>query len=266
MTTLSLILAIALGAEPFRFEPLPDNVPLPIPIVTPPSDQAGNARQEVHAPADPRPKIFVHTVHRKGLNASRLPPLCQPCETFAEWWLANCDTYPLNVEPVEYESFDALPQWVREKGVPLVQFPSKKQPTGWACSTWEPAKIVRLFDEANPAAPLTGASPFDQVHKFTGPGGKFTFTPDAPINTALDDRTSLRFQSIQGRYTVRDGKVELKLEPPLPTGEYRKWLRFGFQITGGGGPENVTATTADVRIDTNRGPQRITVTMEPQKP
>lgn len=134
--------------------------------------------------------------------------------------------------------------------------------------------FLATFDRMNPGARLkvaasrgaVGSSPFGQIEKFTGAGGRFSFVPDKPIAASLDDRTSIAFPSIQGRYAVRDGKVELKLDPPLPTGNYRKWLNFGFQITGAGGPENVTSTTADIRIDTNRGAQRVTIQMEPVKP
>jgi hypothetical protein len=291
-----LAVSVSPAGEPFRVEPRPLAVPLPDEPTTPGTtpandstpDSAGNAatgdakpngppgaQDERHAPADPRPKVYVHTVHRKDRF---LPSLCKPCDDFDEWWLANCDSSPFNIIPVEYESFDALPQWVREKGVPLVQRQSEATPTGWACEGWSgPEALERNWNAANPGArlrllasrgagvPLTSASPFDQVQKFTGAGGSFTFKPDQPINAALDDRTSIKYPSIQGRYAVANGVVTLKLDAPLPVGNYRKWLNFGFQITGGSGPENVTATTADVVIQTNRGPQKVTIQMEPQK-
>lgn len=127
------------------------------------------------------------------------------------------------------------------------------------------ARLKATASRATGGSPITSSSPFDQIQKFAGPSGSFVFRPDSPIAAQLDDRTSIRYPSIQGRYTVRDGFVEMKLEPPLPSGEYRKWLRFGFQIQGAAGPENLTATAADIRIDTNRGPQRVTIQMEPEK-
>lgn len=266
MTTIVLLIGLLVGGEPFRFEPRPETVPLPEPRD---AESAGNAAVDSieptdtevpHAPSDPRPICYVHSVKK----------LCKPCEEFAEWWLQNCDQFELNVIPVEYESFNALPQWVRERGVPLAHYESEKQATGWASATWNASTIVATWRAANPgrglpAAPMAGASPFDQIAKFTGSSGSFTFRPNSPISASLDDRTSLRYPSIQGRYTVENGVVTLKLDPPLPTGEYRKFMRFGFQITGGAGPENVTPKSMDVRIDTNRGPQRVTIQMEPQK-
>lgn len=281
MTTIGLLILLLIGGEePFRFEaapiePRPQSVPLPEPEkakeqTEPPADSAGNAatgpqspgaHDGRHAPADPRPVVKVYTVR---------PQLCKPCEQYEEWWLANCDTARFNFELVEHENFDKLPQWVREAGVPLLHFDG--QGRKWCCpwrgiesftGTWRRVNPGVTLAAATPK--LTSASPFDQIAKFTGPGGRFTFQPDAPVSLSLDDRTSLRYPSIQGRYTVENGVVTLKLDPPLPVGNYRKFLNFGFTITGAAGPENVTATTADVRIDTNRGPQRVTIQMEPVK-
>lgn len=266
----AILLLSLLTNDPFRFEPVPmDPAKLPAPVEIPeaPADQAGNAATErppsadsdvLHAPADPRPVVFLYTsphcsagdqmraaIRRGDFEAAGLDVQ----EKSAPDWYTLCPTFHWQ------SSAGGWVKYPRDEG-------SFRGVNG----------LLTAFDLANPGARLkatasraTGAGPFDQIAKFTGPGGSFTFKPDTPIAASLDDRTSIRFPSIQGRYTVRDGKVELKLEPPLPTGEYRKWLRFGFQITGGGGPENVTPKTMDVRIDTNRGPQRITVTMEPQK-
>ena len=262
----ALLLLVVLGGEPFRFEPRPETVPLPSPPDA--AESAGNAAADVtpadievlHAPADLRPLCYVHTVKR----------LCKPCDEFGDWWLVNCDEFPLNVVPVEYESFEALPQWVRERGVPLAHYESERQPTGWASATWNEKTILATWKAANPgrsltAAAMTGASPFDQIQKFTGAGGSFTFQPDQPIAASLDDRTSIRYPSIQGRYAVENGVVTIKLEPPLPVGNYRKFLNFGFTINGARGPENVTAQSADITIQTNRGDQKMKIEMEPKK-
>lgn len=272
MNAIALLLMALAANDPFRFEPTNLPKPVELPTEETPADQTGNAatgassrrEQEVlHAPADPRPVVYLYTSAH--------------CSAGDQMRAANArgEFVGLNVverEPPEWYTLCPTFHWNGPDGRAWLYPRDGGKFTGVK-------GMLDSYDRTNPGArfkavasrgaekpsQLTSASPFDQIQKFTGTGGKFTFVPDSPINASLDDRTSLKFSSIQGRYTVSNGIVTLKLDPPLPVGEYRKWLRFGFQITGAAGPENVTATTADVTIQTNRGNQKVTIQMEPAK-
>lgn len=277
MTTISLLILLLLGAEPFRFDkpldPRPETVPLPSP--TPEQvKEYGPELPPQAAPQDENPTVpqdaETSAAGARPVIRKHSTPGCRPC--------LQLDKRIADGELAEFEFVDAPPEtWMQF--VPTLTFEGADGKTyrfdWWSENSRDaPAEFRAAWRRRNPAVALPplaygagtgGASPFDQIHKFTGPGGRFTFQPDQPIATQLDDRTSLKYPSVQGRYTVRDGKVELKLEPPLPVGNYRKFLNFGFQITGGGGPENVTASSMDLRLDTNRGSQRVTIQMEPVK-
>lgn len=266
----AILLLALLTNDPFRFEPVPMDpreLPAPVEKHEAPADSAGNAADggatgvdldDRHAPADPRPVVYLYTsphcsagdqmraaIKRGDFEAAGLDVQERP----APDWYTLCPTF-------HWQAADG--KWVI--------YPRDS-------ASYRGLKgLLASFDYANPGARLktassggAGVSPFEQVERFTGPGGKFTFVPDSPIAASLDDRTSIRYPSIQGRYAVADGVVTLKLDPPLPVGNYRKFLNFGFTITGAVGPENVTAKTMDVRIDTNRGLQKVTIQMEPQK-
>lgn len=259
---------VSVAGEPFRVEPRPMDPALLPPPVELPVDPPEAAQQDatpavphdaVNDAAGARPVVYVHST-----------PGCQPCNFL--WQRIRAGEFP------EFQFEERPPeQWMQF--VPTLTFEAMDGKTyrfdWWSVNTRDaPAEFRAAWRRRNPGVELPplaygavtgGASPFDQVQKFTGPGGSFTFKPDAPINASLDDRTSIKYPSIQGRYTVENGVVRLKLEAPLPVGNYRRFLNFGFQITGAVGPENVTPTTADVTIETNRGPQKVTIQMEPVK-
>lgn len=259
--------SIASAKEPFyTLEPRPQTVPLPEST----ADSAGNAAADGHpadndvlrAPADLRPKVFVHTVKRG----------CKPCETFAEWWLNNCDTFPLNVEPVEYESFDALPHWVLERGVPLAHFESERTETGWEARTWDPARVLGHWNDANPvrakatAPPLyVGAAMLDQIAKYLPNGTRITIDLPRPMTVSLDDKTQLSYSKVTGQLVTANGKSVLKLDAPRPTiaawrGVWKIGTTFGAQLE-----ELIFWETQppSVGVQTNRGMYKFT--MEPVK-
>ena len=274
MTTLALLLMLALGNDPFRFEPAPmDPAKLP-------AESAGNAatdgatggaHDEQYAPADPRPLVYVHTVHRKGPGN----PLCQPCEDFATWWLENCDTSPFQIIPVEYESFDALPNDVRERGVPLVQRQSEATKTGWAYEAWRgPEYLLKTWKAANPrkslvpkpaARSLTGSPMFEQVIKYLPDGKRITIEPPKGLAVQLDDKTVLKYSRITGTVATANGKTRLTLDNPKPEiaawrGVWRIGTTFGAQLLWF---EFEDTTPPAVGVGSNRGNYRIL--MEPQR-
>lgn len=237
MTTIVLLIGLLVGGEPFRFEPRPETVPLPEPRD---AESAGNAATDSllpvdidvqHAPADSRPICYVHSVKK----------LCKPCEDFAEWWLQNCDQFELNVIPVEYESFNALPQWVRERGVPLAHYESERQATGWASTTWNEKTILATWKAANPGRGLTagamyvGSPMLDQISKYLPNGTRISIDLPRPMNVSLDDKTTLKYTRIAGTLVTENGKSAMKLDRPLPEiaawrGVWKIGTTFGAQI------------------------------------
>lgn len=128
--------------------PVPTRPIVPIPESAEQHDaRSGGTHDAASKPPDTRPRVYVHTVHRKGDG----PALCPPCEAFDDWWLENCETAPFNIIPVEYESFEALPPWVAEVGVPCVQYESESSSTGWRKREWYGlAELVKHWKQQNP--------------------------------------------------------------------------------------------------------------------
>jgi hypothetical protein len=198
---------------------------------------------------------------------------------FMEWYHTSADYCPFRVEVVEHESFDALPQWVLDRSVPLVHMPSTRSRTGWESfawkgedqlkSDWLAANLGKGIPKAAVAAGA-GLPPIDQLKKFLPPGTKITIEPPQGVVAKLDDNTALTIKKIGATVSYEGTEMVVTLQDPKPAGSYSihtpigTW-DIGFLITGGRGPKQVSPTVQEYRIDTTKGPHKIRITMEPAK-
>ncbi len=243
-------------SAPMRIEPKPETTPPPLPEAEPPTKAAvaetvETPHVDVELPPDDRPLILFYRSDN--------------CE--------HCDRLEADIEAGQlpwfrFELRDA-PGWVTE--FQTLHFEGKSK-TGWVtsvgyvtagqfCEAWQsanPGKRLRL-PPARVAAASAGASPIDQALKFAGPAGKFTFTPDKPIRTTLDDGTAVSYPSISGRYKIEGGRPIITLEAPLPHVVVTKFgFHFGADIQGAD-----YQPPSALNVNTTRG--RYTITLEKAK-
>ncbi len=261
------------AAEPvtkFSIEKFPPAVksqetpaPLERPILPP---------EAIHS--DNRPVIEVHTLH-DGLHShdKRHRRLCVPCDAFHDWEAGHRDDFPLRFELHNYASEQALPQKVRDKGVPMFHWLDGETGKKWDLVGWtdsetllasykQASKLPVAGESVTPlamasGAPAAGESPVDLFSKFAGPG-KFSFTPDKPVGAYIDDATFIRYSQLKGSVKIVNGNPVVTIDQPYPEISAKK-LGLWFRVDLMGATGQLDAKPPTVTIEHSRGKYKLEI-------
>lgn len=230
---------------------------------TPPQIDTGSKRESpLPVPiADPRPVVEVFTLHDGFPKGDRSHVVkCKPCDSFHDWHDAQGEFYPIRFVVHSYCEWKDVPRDVMERDTGFPQFYWKKNKAGRKLGGWSgPEQFLKSYEmdfpgfqetlrqqvnqleqqrqaaeqvknESAQAAPVKGTGKpsadgdgSDKLLKFIGPG-KFTWNPDKPVSTYVDDATVVKYSRIAATVTVTNGEILITFDEPRP----EVWVRYGL--------------------------------------
>jgi len=184
----------------------------------------------IKAPEDSRPVVYWYRLP--------LPKECPGCKKL------EADIAAGMLPWFRFEKRPA-PSWVTAS--PTVHFADSNG--NWHSFTGWPGALefARRWGNKNPgnslqlaqpqAAPRASGPPAadqaiaDALHQYLGDAGTFELRPATPIKVSIDNRTTLSYGVVRGRWKTENGKPILYFEEPFPKVETKRFLaRIGVLI------------------------------------
>lgn len=192
----------------------------PISIASEEAPPITGARQDAEQPTRTPPQEIAVTKDLRPLIVVYSSANCPACVRWSNWWTANQRTSPFRfaVRPA--------PEWVTS--FPAFHFQAGdgtwRVVYGWTNiealqAAWQqhnPRWEQGPVDQTVGAPDLQEILPV--VQRFAGKSGRFTFTPDGPVDAQVKDGLTIRYASISGRYDASGPAPRIVFDQPVPSG------------------------------------------------
>lgn len=204
----------------------------PISIASEDAPAIRGPRQDATASIQTQPQDVAVTKDLRPLIVVYSQANCGSCVRWSNWWRDHRRESPFRFEvrptPEWVTAFPAFhfqtsqpARWVVVYGwtdIATLQAAWQREHPSWSATA---DQTVPPSSRGSPVSAVASPELQEVLPKFrqlAGSSGRFTFTPDTPIDAPVKDGLTVRYQSLSGRYDASGDRPRIVFDTPVPSG------------------------------------------------